>query len=891
MKLKRMLLAPAGLLVTALAVFSSAALAGTSGKIAGTIFNTETKELIAGATITIDGIDVTCVSDADGEFYLINVPVGTYTLTARSIGHLPLAKSDVKVLLDLTTPVDFELEATTIATNQVITVRAEKPLLAKDRTASVNVITRDELRNFPNALSIDKIINATAGVVADANGDLHVRGGRDGSNSYYFDDVPVQDPFYGSMGTRISPEALEELDVVPGGFSAEYGEALSGVISAMTQEGGPEYHGKLKFGDGMTRPYEVTSGEFGDFRRIGEDLAVGNLGGPIPYFYKDYKATFFSSSEYRDFEGYLPHNHTNSFSQTGKLAFQPTPSMKAQAFGNFYRARRLRYVHRDVNDISYDYNLDGAGIIKSESSRLGLKWTYTPRENMVFNVRLNHFETWTKLAPQDLFDTYWNQWPGYSEDANGQYTGDIHVHNYNHGDSYFGAGFTEGDDFYPVYSYRFSSYKSLSSDMLVQLDKHNQVKIGAEYRVHRLSWDNKQFFNAIPYGEKYLVRPRYASAYLQDKIEMRHLIVNAGLRFDYLDAAVAYWDNPVTKNSQLTSEPKSKVSPRLGMSHPISDHTVIHFNYGLYYQVPLYAYMYTNLDAELNSGFPLVGNPNLEPEQTIAYEVGLSHMISENAALKFVTYYRDISNLTSTQLVRYPGGSYVAYTNSDYGSVKGFDVIFNIQKTRNLSGSLNYGYMIARGNSSDPNEGYYDYFTQADPPVYPVKEYRLSFDQRHTISLNADFRIPRDYNAKVFGVSVPDAWGINVLAQYGSGMPYTKTDNEGNRIGLLNEGQMPATYTVDLKVNKDFYFSKSGKTFLSLFVEVENLFDRRNVIAVYSNTGKADDDGRDPSLTQDPDGDGPITTAQVNEVWDLLAKDPQNYDSPRRIQWGMELIF
>lgn len=870
---------------------AASAFAGTSGKIAGTVQNSENGEPLAGASIRIEELDVTCLTDADGEFFVINVPVGTYTLMARSIGYSSIAKSEVKVLLDLTTPIDFELIPSTIATDEVVTVRAERPLVRRDRTASVNVVTRDELRNLPNALSIDQIIDVTAGTVTDARGQLHVRGGRDGTNSYYFDDVLIQDPFFGTAGTRIAPDALEEIDIVPGGFSAEYGEALSSVISAMTQEGSNEYHGKVKFYDGLVKTYDANSGQFQDVQRIGRNSGVGNLGGPVPYFYDKYRATFFSSTEFRDIDGYLPHNRLNSFSQTGKLTFQPLPGMKFNVLGNYYKGRLNRYVHRDVNNISYDFNLDGLGLIKSESSRLGVRWTYAPQENIVLTARLNHFESWTKLAPEHLFDKYWSEWPGYSEDENGNYNGTIHLRNYNPDTLYFYSGFTEGSDFYPVYSYRFSSYKSISSDFLMQVDKYNQLKVGAEYRFNRLHWDSKQFFNEIPYGEQYQVTPKYASGYVQDKIEMKHMVLNAGVRFDYVDASIGYWDNPVTKDNWLTADPKFQISPRFGMSHPISENTVVHFNYGLYFQVPLYSYMYTNLQAELNSGFPLVGNPNLEPEETVGYELGVSHMIDNNTALRLVTYYRDISNLTTTELVRYPGGSYVAYENADYGSVKGLDVVLTKRRSNNISGSINYSYMIARGNASYPYEGYYDYYTVDNPPIVPVREYPLAFDQRHTMSVNVDYRVPRDYKASMFGISMPSAWGANVLFSYGSGMPYTKTDQDGNRIGLLNEGRKPATYTVDLKLNKDYYFGETGETFISLFVEVENLFDRRNVLAVYSNTGKPDDDGRDFSLTVDPDGPGPITTADVNRVYSLLAMDPQNFDTPRRIRWGLEFVF
>ncbi len=865
-------------------------LAGTAGKIAGTIYNADTGEPLAGATVTIEEFEITCVTDADGEYYFINVPVGMYTLVAQSLGHKSLAMHEVRVLLDLTTPISFDLDPTTIQTDEVVRVLAEKPLLRKDRTASVNVITRDELRHLPNALSIDNIVNITAGTVTDANGFLHVRGGRDGTNSYYFDGIPVQDPFYGNAGTRIAPDALEEIDIVPGGFSAEYGEALSGVISAMTQEGSNKYHGKLRLYDGLTKTYDVNTGEFDDLKRIGRNSGIGNIGGPVPYMYDRYKATFFSSTEIREIEGYLPHNDLRSISQVGKVAFQPIPNMKINLFGNYYKAKRHRYVHRDVNGRSYDFNLDGLGLVKTESSRFGLRLTLTPKANMVLNARLNHFESWTKLAPEHLFDLYWSEWPGYKE-TDGIYDGDIDDNNYLASETYFYSGFTEGSDFYPVYSNRYNSYKSLSGDMLMQVDKHHQVKIGAEYRFNKLNWDSKQFFNSIPYGEKYNVEPRYAAAYVQDKIELQEMVINAGLRLDYLDAAIGYWENPVKKDNWLTADPKFQVSPRLGMSHPISEHTVIHFNYGLYFQVPLYSYMYTNLQAELNSGFPLVGNPNLEPEKTVGYELGVNHLLDQNTMLRLVTYYRDISDLTTTQLVRYPGGTYVAYDNADYGSVKGLDVVLTKRRSNNFAGSINYGFMIARGNASYPYEGYYDYYTEENSPVVPVREYPLAFDQRHTLSVNFDYRTPKDFKARLFGVRLPSTTGLNVLFSYGSGMPYTKTDNQGNRIGLLNEGRMPSTNTVSLKLNKDFYLGKTSNSFVSVFLEVENLFDSRNVINVYSNTGQPDDDGWDPLLAYDPDGAGPLTSDDMNDVRRLLARDPQNFDTPRQIRWGIELIF
>ena len=106
---------------------------------------------------------------------------------------------------------------------------------------------------------------------------------------------------------------------------------------------------------------------------------------------------------------------------------------------------------------------------------------------------------------------------------------------------------------------------------------------GAEYRDYDIFWDEKQFFNDQPYGEKYEQSPVYATLFAQEKMEVRDFIVNAGLRFDYLNSEVEYWDNVITKNRRIKSRSKSQVSPRLGVSHPISETAVIRFNYGYFF--------------------------------------------------------------------------------------------------------------------------------------------------------------------------------------------------------------------------------------------------------------------------------------------------------------------
>ena len=269
-------------------------------------------------------------------------------------------------------------------------------------------------------------------------------------------------------------------------------------------------------------------------------------------------------------------------------------------------------------------------------------------------------------------------------------------------------------------------------------------------------------------------------------------------------------------------------------------------------------------------------------------------MINQDYRLDVTVYYKDIKNLISTRDIGLFGYStpVTQFVNEDYGSAKGVDVTVERIAHGNFSGRLTYSYMLAKGNSSSAYEGYYNYITDDVDTVMPVQEYPLAFDQRHTLTLHLDYRAPRDWKGRLFGLTIPGAWGLNLSGNYGSGLPYTITDNvTGVRVGGINEARLPSKYTVDLRFNKDIYLGRSDDRFFSFFVEVDNLFNRRNVLDVYTNTGKPDDEGLRYDLTADPDGDGPYTAEDVNRLYRLLAMDPTHYSAPRRFRVGLSLNF
>ena len=118
-------------------------MAGTTGKIAGVVENDKTGEPIPGATIRVDGTDLVTQTDIDGEYFIINLPAGTYNVSVSMIGFQTVQKEDVRVLLDLTTPVDFVVEQVEIPLDRQVRVYAERTPIQKDLTASRSIMTSD----------------------------------------------------------------------------------------------------------------------------------------------------------------------------------------------------------------------------------------------------------------------------------------------------------------------------------------------------------------------------------------------------------------------------------------------------------------------------------------------------------------------------------------------------------------------------------------------------------------------------------------------------------------------------------------------------------------------------------------------------------------------------
>ena len=292
-----------------------------SGKIIGKVIEAGTNEPLVGATVSIQGTTRGVLVDIDGNYILINVPPGTYTLEARFIGFAVQVFENVVVRTDLTTEQNFELREEVYEGEEIV-VQAERPVIIRDLTASESRVSAEEIESLP-VQEVTDIIKLQAGVNVSNDGNIHIRGGRASEVSYVVDGISATDGYDRSQGIRLENESIQELQVISGTFNAEHGQAMSGIVNVVTKSGSNTFDANFRVWGGsylVSRPelYDglgyLSSSGFGDIDPNHMNNFSGSISGPI---IKD-KLTFFVTGRHFKNNGWL--NGRNAFSAQGPFS-------------------------------------------------------------------------------------------------------------------------------------------------------------------------------------------------------------------------------------------------------------------------------------------------------------------------------------------------------------------------------------------------------------------------------------------------------------------------------------------------------------------------------------------------------------------------------------------
>ncbi len=435
------------------------------------------------------------------------------------------------------------------------------------------------------------------------------------------------------------------------------------------------------------------------------------------------------------------------------------------------------------------------------------------------------------------------------------------------------------------------------ADLTAQITNTHQVKAGAELKLHTLDYEDFQIRVDASTGFKprlpepgsfdfnqYKNHPVQFAAYLQDKIELDYLIVNIGVRFDYFEPdgktlldpdRINLLDGlfPPFPDSLLASaSPKLQISPRVGISYPITDRGAVHISYGHFFQIPPFDFLYRNPNFRipLTGNFPefvgqTIGNADLEPQRTTVYEIGLQQGLTDEIAVTVTGYYKDIRNLLSQEIhIKNESKKFGKFVNRDFGQVRGLTVSLEKRMSNGIAANIDYTYQVVEGSASDPNDVFDK--AQASPPIETNKQLEpLDWDRRHALNFTVTLGKPGNYIASFIG-------------QAGSGLPYTPAF-QNQRTGLENSDNKPAFFKVDLFVTKYLRFKGNN---VSMFAKVFNLFDRANEKEVFTDTGRANSTLELTRAQQAPRG--------VNTLQEFFTR-PDFYSPPRQIVVGMSYQF
>ena len=616
-------------------------------------------------------------------------------------------------------------------------------------------------------------------------------------------------------------------------------------------------------------------------------ISMGGL-----YSDKEWDSFYFPASKYGPGKDYLVNDYgryeTTGSSTIYQYLYVDKPDQYEQGLGTKYDDSTLFVFGGDsfMGDSVVTFYVgpmqDYLWNRKQKTSNVYLLWTHTLTPRTYYEVRYQQFYTNYSYATPDIED----------RDGDGDRDEDLvwdidlagphPIYRERDENTYW---WVRGDD--PGYRDQSSWTKTLKGDLVSQVNSNHLIKSGVEFNYHEMAVENISWTLGVGINRKDIWKEDMIDlgVYIQDKMDFEGIIALIGLRYDYFAPngfgdAVYYpedYNYPFTSvdtnDAAIFTNPqkatnKSQISPRLAISHPITERDIIRFSYGHYFQRPDGYYLYRNLSFQsLTKTGNNVGNPNLFPEKTVAYEVGVEHLFTNDIKGSINGYYKDVTNLMNNQkfVLRFVNNKEVrAFVNADYGNMKGLEFTLTKRVGQYWGGSVNYTFSIAKGRSSSSGSGSGAFTSERRLNI-------MSFDQTHTVNANISLRTPDDF------IKGLNNWRANIQFGYGSGLPYTSYGS-----GKVNDKRMPWTSNTDLRLSKQFNVANVK---MNLFLDVFNLFNRENVDWIGSAQWYEIGDAEDETVKDDP------AVVRRDGITGEFIRNPQAYSNKRQFRFGIAVEF
>ena len=942
------------LLIVLTIVVGNVSVSLAQGTISGRITDEASGETLIGVNVIVVGTTAGAATDIDGRYSISGLKAGAYSVRVSYLGFETKLFTGIEVRDGETTTLDVELAEAVLSAEDEVVVIGERPLMDVEQASSSSAISRTELEIAP-IRGVEQAVATQVGVVRDPTG-LYIRGGRAEETGFIVDGVSAKDPLAGTgFGLDIGSNSFEEIEVTTGGVGAEYGDVTSGVVSVTTQDGGDTFRGfvghkrdNFGFNSDNSSNFMEDVYEFnlsGPIVKRKLTFFVSGQGQFSDGFTRQTSVPDQLRSSMLSGTTLMP-RAANRWNGIGKLTYQVKSGMRLQ--GSYQRSLSINQNTRSLqvtgNDavvapgFQYAFVLqpDNANTFAHDNIVTYLKWSHVLSERSFYDVQVSRLFTrlradangrnWrpanvdSELDPESVVP--YPATPFVDENGNPYNPNALFV--------LPGPGFINNGGIATRFHDHFAEEYTLRATYTVfSSSKDNRTTVGFEAKLNDYQWiDVIRPWVGAPIGDEegtstgrlgessdvWRVKPRRGGIFGTHQIRYRGLIANAGLRFEYwapgkyvddlvedplapiLDSVRDAYRNDTVKLLGLRY--KFRLLPKLRVSFPIQENRVMYFNYGHSTRIPHPTFVYTGLDPyyQDRSFFADLGNPDLDPEVDISYEIGLRNQFSSNDVLNFVAFWRDKFDFITVEsvIIRDQTGRETTRAfrvNGDFARVRGIELSYLKRIGNWFEGRASGSFSRATGLSSTNNDALSQFLARGD--IDNTFETPLAWDR--PIDLKSSVTLSHDKERPVLGIPGLNRIRLYVAGTFRSGQRYTPVAFTGYQQNPITGERdwRPIYETVQDPSQRfsklgapwlwfDLNLQRSitvGKSDLRVSLEVTNVLNQKNSVIVNPVTGKAYPD-LDVTTTDfvalrgDSDYDVP------NGTRDLRYEDPRSSGLP-----------
>jgi TonB-dependent receptor-like protein/carboxypeptidase family protein len=838
-----------GVLVVGLLLPPARLLAQAEGAITGRVSDARTRTGLAEAQILVDD-RLRGIADTAGNYRVRGIRSGWHSVAARFIGYRSVRQDSVLIRAGATVALDFLLEANPLELDPLVVTAPVDSVLDPLATATEQQISAADLRQLPVS-SLEEALALSAGSVGES-----YRGGRLGEESFILDGLGIKnqlDAADGGLGIQIPPEVLSEASLVTNGFSARYGQAISGLVNVVTKEASRHWEGRLAY---------ETDRPFGGSWDLGLDRVIAQADGPVTGRIGVVAAVDLAGrldvdpvnapkpTDPRDprssVPAPLPHNSGEQWNGLGKITVPLNDRITFRVLGVHSENQRLLY------DPAYKYDLDFAPAqrVRGDLVLGHAQYASGPgtRKPLIMDLRLGRF---TREFLRGTLDGPVDYTVGAFTGKRFHFIGESGARELDNTPApipglrnpvlswstpwgvpafFMGSG-SKGE----LERSDFGETRG-QLDAMYGAGEHVDLYFGGELVKQQVeSYQRALGYLPVGLGDSVpptavsRFSPTSAAAYFETQARLSDLGLTLGLRYDQFQPG-----------SELASEARGsnrKLSPRFAVSTVLKGATFV-ASYGRFAQAPDYQFLTdAAFDDSTRTGRFRRGNPDVGYEEATQYEFSLRVRPTPISSLRLGVYVKRLDGLVASVPLGIDPDSTI-FGNADAGSVKGFEFLFERELHRGIGIQLTYTLQSATTTASDafvlnrviivdPNTG--------DTTHAPRAEFPLDFDRRHTVVGIFRSRISEQAGPKLFGLRILGGLETAAIGRFDSGLPYSRTNAAGDSIlGVPNSARLPATYTLDLLIRRPL---RIGGTRGGVYLDVRNLLNRQNIVAVRRDVG------------------------------------------------------